>query len=568
MLMKSFFRNPISLLICLVLAVPLAAQNQDAKDEKDPLKRELTPEQKKKLEKAFKKEVSDTYRKWLDEDVTWIITGEELTAFKQLSNDEERDQFIEQFWLRRDPTPDTVENEYKEEHYRRIAYTNERFAAGIPGWRTDRGQMYIKFGPPDTIDSHPSGGSYQRPIEEGGGETSTYPFEVWRYRYLEGENLGQEVEIEFVDKCFCGSYQMTFDRSDKDALLFVPGAGLTWYEQTGQRNKADRFNGLNYERLGASPFTSGNLNSKVFDRIAQFNALSRPPAIKFKDLAEVVRTKIRYNLLPFDVRVDLIKVTDDTALVPITIQVKNKDITMEEKEEVLRGQVNIFGQLTTLTNRIAQTFEETLSIESPSSLREQARVGTSVYWKAFPLKAGRYKLSIVVKDIKNGTLGTWEKSVVVPNMSEDRGLFASTLIVADQMEKVATRSVGAGSFVIGDTKVRPRLDSADGKPASFKQTQPVNFWMQVYNLGRDETTKKSDAIVEYQLINTTTNQAMMTLKESSADLGNTNSDQMTLSKTLPPGKLAPGLYQLTIKVSDNVTKKQLAPQIAKFQIEQ
>jgi GWxTD domain-containing protein len=552
---------------CLALALPALAQSSGAKDESDPLKRELTPEQKKKLEKAFKKEVGETYRKWLNEDVAWIITDEERQAFRQLSNDEERDNFIEQFWLRRDPTPDTVENEYKEEHYRRITYANERFAAGMPGWKTDRGQIYIKFGAPDSIDSHPSGGTYYRPMEEGGGTTSTYPYEIWRYRYLEGQDLGQEVEVEFVDKCMCGAYQMTADRTEKDAFLNVPGAGLTYYEEMGMASKADRFTGNSFERIGRGPISGGNTAPDMFTRLSRFHALSRPPEIKFKDLAEVVRTKVRYNLLPFDVRVDLIKVTDDTALVPITIQIRNKDITMEEKDEVVRGQVNIFGQLTTLTNRIAQTFEETLSIESPASLRERSREGASVYWKAFPLKAGRYKLSIVVKDIKNGTLGTWEKGVVVPNMSEDRGLFASTLIVADQMEKVPTRSVGAGSFVIGDTKVRPRLDSADGKPATFKANQPVNFWMQVYNLGRDEQTKKSDATVEYQIINTATNQSLMTMKETSADLGYASSDQMTLSKTLPPGQLGPGLYQLTITVSDNVTKRQLAPQIAKFQIE-
>ena len=117
------------------------------KDQADPLKRPLSEEQKKKNAKGLKVELSKTYKKWLSEDVVWIITDEERAAFKQLSNDEERDQFIEAFWQRRDPTPDTVENEFKEEHYRRIAYANEHFAAGIPGWKSDRGRMYIMYGP-------------------------------------------------------------------------------------------------------------------------------------------------------------------------------------------------------------------------------------------------------------------------------------------------------------------------------------------------------------------------------------------------------------------------------------
>jgi len=155
-------------------------------EEADPLKRPPSEKQKKQQKRNLNVELSKVYKKWLNEDVVWIITDEERAAFKQLSNDEERDNFIEAFWQRRDPTPDTEENEYKEEHYRRIAYANEHYAAGIPGWKTDRGRIYIMYGPPDENDSHPSGGTYERPINEGGGETSTFPFEDWRYRYIEG----------------------------------------------------------------------------------------------------------------------------------------------------------------------------------------------------------------------------------------------------------------------------------------------------------------------------------------------------------------------------------------------
>jgi len=227
-------------------------------DEIDPLKRAPNEKQKKQQKRSLKIELSKTYKKWLNEDVVWIITDEERAAFKQLSNDEERDNFIEAFWQRRDPSPDTEENEYKEEHYRRIAYANEHFAAGIPGWKSDRGRIYIMYGPADEIESHPSGGTYERPIEEGGGETSTFPFEDWRYRYLEG--IGQEVIIEFVDTCMCGDFHMTMDRSEKDALLYTPNAGLTLYEQMGMASKASRFNG-GLERLGAGQ-NSVNLQTK------------------------------------------------------------------------------------------------------------------------------------------------------------------------------------------------------------------------------------------------------------------------------------------------------------------
>jgi GWxTD domain-containing protein len=107
-----------------------------SKKEASPEKKELTDQERRDRLKSFKNEVSKPYRNWLDQDVRYIISPEEEQVFKLLSTDDERDQFIEQFWLRRDPTPDTEENEFREEHYRRIQYANEHFAAGVPGWRT------------------------------------------------------------------------------------------------------------------------------------------------------------------------------------------------------------------------------------------------------------------------------------------------------------------------------------------------------------------------------------------------------------------------------------------------
>ena len=524
--------------------------------EVDPLKRSISEKQKKDNEKRFKQEVTGTYKKWLNEDVAWIITDEERAAFNQLSNDEERDNFIEAFWQRRDPTPDTVENEFKEEHYRRIAYANEHFAAGIPGWKTDRGRIYIMYGPADEIESHPSGGSYQRPMEEGGGETSTFPFEQWRYRYLEG--IGQEVIIEFVDDCMCGAYEMTMDRSKKDALLYTPNAGLTMYEQLGMGSKADRFTHGGLERLGSSPFNS-DLQTKQFDRLEQFAKLSKPPTVKFKDLEEVVSHKISVNLMPFDVRADFVKVTGDTVLVPITIQIKNRDVTFQNKDGVQRGTVNIFGRVTTLTGKIAQTFEDTVQMDIPAELLPRETENSHVYWKALPLRPGRYRFDIVVKDVNGDRVGTWSKGVQVPEFADDR-LSASSLILADQMEPVAAKNVGTGSFVIGTTKVRPRVPSSDGKPVVFKRNQKLNFWMQVYNLSVDDKTHKPSATVEYNVVNMATNKPVIDTVESTDTMGNVG-DQVTLEKTLSAANLDPGIYRIQIKVNDNISKQTVDPSV-------
>ena len=527
-----------------------------AADAIDPLKRPLDAKKRKQQLKEFKKEVNPTYRKWLEEDVVWIISDEERAAFKQLSNDEERDNFIEAFWQRRDPTPDTEENEYKEEHYQRIAYSNEHFAAGVPGWRTDRGRMYIMYGKPDEIESHPSGGTYERPMEEGGGETSTFPFETWRYRYLEG--IGQEVIIEFVDTCMCGEYHMTMDRSEKDALLYTPNAGLTFWEQMGMSTKAQRFTGSGIERLGQGP-DSSTIQAKEFDRLEQFAKLQAAPQVKFTDLLEDVQSKVILNPMPFDVRADFVKVTSDTVLVPVTVQMRNRDITFVNKDGVQRGTVNILGRLSTLTNKIVQTFEDTVQVDVPAELLPKTAENASVYWKAIPLRPGRYKLYVAVKDVNGDRKGVWSHSIVVPEYSEDK-LATSTLIVADQMEQVPTKVIGTGSFVIGTTKVRPRVAPSDGKPALFKKDrdQKLNFWMQVYNLGVDEKTHKASATFEYNITNVATNKSVVQKTETTDTMGNVG-DQITLQKSIAAANLQPGTYKIEIKVNDNISKQTVDP---------
>jgi GWxTD domain-containing protein len=539
-----------------------STSSQDkANPEADPLKRPLTDKQRKQNAKSLKVELSKTYKKWLDEDVRWIITDEEQKAFKLLSNDEERDQFIEAFWQRRDPTPDTIENEFKEEHYRRMAYANEHFAAGIPGWKSDRGRIYIMYGPADEIESHPSGGSYERPMEEGGGETSTYPFEDWRYRYL--EDVGQEVIIEFVDTCMCGDYHMTMDRSEKDALLYTPNAGLTLYEQMGMASKADRFTGGGLERLGTGPFSSTQ-QTKQFDRLEQFYKLQKPPAVKFKDLEEVVSHKIHVNLMPFDVRTDFVRVTSDTVLVPVTIQVKNRDVTFVNKDGVQRGTVNIFGRVTTLTGKVVQTFEDTVQVDVPAELLPKVTENSSVYWKALPLRPSLYRIDVAVKDVNGDRSGSWSSRLLVPSFDDDR-LASSSLIVADTMQPVSTKEIGTGMFVIGNTKIRPRVASASGQPVAFKRSQKVYFWMQVYNLGVDDKTHKPSATVEYDVINAATNKAVIHTVESTDQMGNIG-DQVTLQKPLSAASLDPGVYRIQIKVNDNISKQTVDPS-ATFAVE-
>ena len=537
--------------LTLLLAVPLISQDANQTDKKDDKKKvaapretvakPLTEKQKKAKEAALKKELETPWRKWLTEDVAYIITDEERKAFKRFSTDEEREQFVEQFWLRRDPTPDTVENEYKEEHYRRIAYANEHYASGIPGWKADRGRMYITFGPPDEIDAHPSGGTYERPPEQGGGETSTFPFEDWRYRYIEG--IGNDVTIEFVDPTMTGEYHMTMDYTEKDALMYVPGAGLTLSEQMGMSSKGARFNNASPFH-DAAPLGGTPASYNQFERLEQFTKLQKAPPVKFKDLEAAINTRITFNVLPMLVRVDYVRVTESSVLTNITVQFENKDLQFQLKDGVQKSVVNLLGRISTMTRRPVTTFEKPLEIDAPPDMLQKYAEQRSIYQQSVPLAPGRYRLNIVAKDTVAGNLNNYEVALDVPHFEEEK-LASSSLILADMIEKLPTKSIGGSMFAIGDTKVRPRLGD------KFKSEERMGIYMQIYNFGPDQKTQKPTGSIEYEISKAGSTDKVLDFTEDIAKIPNASASQITIEKLLPLKGLAPGTYTIKVKATDS-----------------
>lgn len=501
----------------------------------------------KRRQKAIQKELESPYKKWLEDEVPYIITNEERASFKQLSTDDEREQFIEAFWERRNPTPGSPENEFKEEYYRRIAYANEHYASGIEGWRTDRGRIYIMYGPADQVDDHDAGGDYQRPFQEGGGMTSTYPFEIWRYRYIDG--IGTNIELEFVDPTMTGEFHLTIDPGEKDALLHVPNAGLTDMESMGMASKAQRFNNTNGTTLGNSSMTQQGDQYNEFTRLDLYAKIFTPPEVKYKDLKAVVTSKISAQLLPFDLRTDFIRVTDETVLTPVTIQVAYRDVQFQNKGGVMHGVMDIFGQLTSLSGRNVNTFERTMVVDVPEHEFQSYMEHKAVYQEAIPLRPGRYKLSLILKDDQSGHMGSMEMGLVVPRF-DDGKLSNSTLILADLIQPLPTSQVGTGPFVIGGTKVRPSVNQ------TFTRDQKLGIYMQVYNLGLDAKTHKPSLDVQYELLKD--GKSILAQPEDAAKLKEA-SQQFTLEKQLPLSVLPPGKYMVQIKVTDNVKKQTVSP---------
>jgi len=554
---------PYSLSFALTLSGVLAFSGSAYAEKKAPssdsqretVAKPLTDKERRKREEKLRKELEGPYRKWLNEDVAYIITDEERQAFKRMQTDDERQQFIEQFWLRRDPTPDTAENEFKEEHYRRIAYANERYSSGIPGWKTDRGRIYITFGPPAEIESHPSGGSYERPIEEGGGTTSTYPFEKWRYRYI--EEIGSDINIEFVDPTMTGEYRMTMDPSEKDALMMVPGAGLTMMEQMGLSSKADRFNRTDGTRLG-----TGNMplpaSMNQFERLHQYAMLQKAPPVKFKDLEAAVTSTIKYNVLPMKARIDFMRITNSSIMSNITLQFDRKELQFQDKDGVSRATVNIYARITSMTRRVVNVFEDVVSIEVPTPQLAQAVNGVSIYQKSVPLPPGLYRLNVVAKDIVAGSMNNYETALNVPHFEEEK-LASSTVVLADLIEKVPTRSIGSGQFVIGTSKVRPRLND------TFKRDEKMGIYLQLYNFEGDEKTHKPNGTIEYELIKRGSNQKILEFAEEVGKMENASANQVTIEKVLPLRDIEPGQYELRMKVTDK-NRNQSLNQTASFTV--
>ena len=542
--MRSRISLWIAALLVGLLGIPLVAQ-----DAAEPAK--LTPKQERRRLERLRKELRGPFKRWLDEDVRYIITPEERKAFVQMATDEERENFIESFWMRRDPTPDSMENEYKEEHYRRIAYANDRYASGIPGWKTDRGRIYIAYGPADEIESHPSGGQYQRPYDEGGGFTSTYPFEIWRYRWIEG--IGSDILLEFVDPTMTGEYRLTMDPSEKDALLNVPGAGLTLSEQMGLTTKADRFRRTDGTRMGTPIGGAQSIRYNQFERLQLYANIFKPPAVKFKDLEAIVNSTIDYNTLSYDVDVHFVRVTNSSVLTGITVLLRNEDLLFKEESGLHKAVANIFGRITTMTRRVQSTFEETVSIQTTAERMHQEVGRSSVYNKSVPLAPGMYRLELVVKDLVGETMGTYRTALRVPEF-DDEALATSSLIIADKIERVPIRSLGTGQFVIGSSKVRPRIDD------SFKRDEKMGIYMQIYNLGQSEETSRPAGNVTYQIARLDSpDELLLNFTEDVNSIRGASSRQVVIEKLLPLQSLEPGEYRLSLLVQDDIKNESLAP---------
>jgi GWxTD domain-containing protein len=517
-------------LLALLVLVSISSLIVPAQEQKQ------TPEEK---QRKIKNEPDKAFRQWINEhDV--MLTQSERDAWKKLQTNEEREKYIEEVWRSRDPDPDTEENEYKDQFYERVAYANEHFSSGKPGRMTDRGRIYIKFGKPDAVESHPTGGSYDRLPWEGGGSTTTYPFERWFYRYL--PNVRSGVELEFVDPTGSGEFRLSRSPDEKDALLHV-GGGPTWNELAGIETRGGRLMnsiGLtNYRRIQDSPFEVLDLMRGMEQDLPHtrnyIGSLTGSPTVDD-------------NTLNFETQLNFFRQSDGRVLVALTLQTDNSQLSFTDSGGLQTARINIFGWVTTVTNRRLGKFEESVTATATAEELSSTRMRKSAYARAFILDPGRYKVDVIVRDVQSGATGVRREGFEVPKFPEDR-LSASSIVLAAKLEKTES-GAPAGQFVIGTTKVIPNLSRV------FRRNDPVGVYLQVYNAAIDQTTLRPAADAEYVLL------------KDGKELGkqledwrqiNDAGQRLTLTRLIDSRSLAPGNYEIQVRIRDHVTGQTIAP---------
>jgi GWxTD domain-containing protein len=494
--------------------------------------------------RKVKSEPDKAFKRWLEE-AGPILTDQERRGWDKLQTNEEREQFITTFWRLRDPDPDTEENEYREAYFERLAYVNEHFAAGIPGYKTDRGKIYLKYGKPDEVESHPSGGAYQMASYEGGGSTSTYPFERWWYRHIPNHT---DVEIEFIDPSGTGEYRIARNPFEKIATLHVPGGvNIPGVDQADIITAANGF---------GNPFSPRAKDSQ-WDWMDIIALRDKAPPVNFDRLVETGTGSpvAEEDFLGTNLQVSFFQQSDDRVIVAFTVQADNRDLTFRDVGGIQTARLNIAGRITSVAGRRVGYFEDAVTTTATASELINAKERKSAYQKALPMMPGRYRIDLLVRDIESGAAGIQHVGFEVPKFGTN--LAASSLVLASVLEQISDIPASR-QFVIGDKKVIPNLTGI------YHRGAPIGVYMQIYNAVIDQTTLRPSVDVEYVL--------MKDGKEIGKQVedwrGNSDTGQrLTLARLINSADLNPGDYAIEVRVRDRVSGQSLV-QAAKFTIAQ
>lgn len=508
--MTLFNARRFAVLFLTLILVPAVGKSQKTKPAPDEKVRQV------------KKELKRPYIDWI-KDVDVILTEDDRLAWNKLKTDDERDQFIQLFWRQRDPDPDTEENEYKEQFYERVAYANEHFSSGKPGRLSDRGRIYIKFGKPDDIESHPSGGVYDRPANEGSGSTTTYPFEKWFYRYI--PNVGSGIELEFVDPSGSGEYRLA--RNPDEKLATLPNGANGGYGRE------------NYLRIQDSPFQVMQLHSD----------LDRAPSIDRRWVETTDSPVVDDSAIAFAAQLNYFRQSDNSVLTALTLQADNSELVFENVGGLQTARLNIFGRITSVADIRIGKFEDIVVTHATAEELSTIRTRKSAYAKAFVLQPGRYRIDLFLRDTVSGAMGVQRIGFEVPSFPAKKPA-ASSIVLATKLEKFT--DIPSGQFAMGQYKVVPNVSG------TYRRGEKVGIYLQVYNTEIDQTTLRPAVDVEYIL--SKDGKELSRRREDPQDI-NDAGQRLTLTEFIDTKSLAPGEYEIKVVITDHITNEAISPTV-------
>jgi GWxTD domain-containing protein len=514
--MKTVFYR-LSALILLVLAASLPARAQK------------TPA------------LSGKYRAWLEEEVVYIITATEREVFRELTTDRERDLFIESFWRHRDPSQGTEKNEFREEHARRIAYANKRFlGAGKPGWKTDRGKVYIILGPPRTQ-------------HEYLGLSSIYPAEVWSYQGIAIPGLPQEFDLLFFQRNGLG-----------DFVLYQPGGDGPWSLLPGYRGDVGDYLAA-YERLSLIEPALARTSISLIpnESVHSFPSLMSSALLqnldsaatrkvedlwarKFRDYRSLVDVEYTANYIDSG---SLLQVIQDGSGVPfVHFSMQPGAISVAEEGDSVTTGLSFNGILTDLQGRTVFQFEKTVPLRFSKEQFGKLRQRPFAFADVFPIVPGEYKLSVLMKNSVSKEFSTLEATVKYPAAFPAPRL--SPLFLAFNAVRTSSPASGPRPFVVRDFQIY-------GDPESTFMTQDtLHLFVQVLGLGPELKARGSLRFVIEK-------DGKEIEAKPQAMAG--NPDALNFLEVFPLAKHVPGYYRAGVVLVDG-TGKVLDRQGRDFQI--
>lgn len=471
-------------------------------------------------------------RVWLEEIVPYIITKEERAAFKSLTTSEERVAFINRFWERRDPDPETPEQEAKLEHYRRLAFVNKFFGAGRPGWKTDRGRIYILLGPPDEIDSDPMGRWAHQ-----------YPTEVWIYRDPPHPLLPPNMEIAFVDTRLTGDYELSFNLlKDADATRRTEMLMDEGFLDAMARAEV---RAMNLGRPGTLRSLADGLSPEL-ERLSELALVSQIPKRDLQPLSEEVTARVTFDTGPLEAerQIEFYRASDGYICIPVNLNLPYRDFTYLERQQYYESRFDVLGRILDTDKQVVNEFSREEFFAVPKGELEGYKEQSLLYQLILYAPPGSYELQLVVRDNHSNSIRTAESELQVPDFGESLAL--SSVVLADQIVELdpPPPSGKKDPFTYGEHKVLPNATR------TFKVRGSLHLRFEVYNLALDQEGKNS---VELSYV--FRREGRLYRKAPTTYPFPTDQRERTVISTIPLKDFIPGSYTITITVTDQIAGK-------------